>query len=569
MGFRLASAAFIAVFATYLFLGGTGVTDRGNPEPRDAPYNLLARGLLSGHLYVAREVPPALAALQDPYDPQSNGVFRDDPRYRLHDFSYYRGRLYLYFGAAPALLVFLPWHLLTGGWLHHWAAVVLLCSAGVLVNLSLVGAVRRREFPRAPPWTAAACVLVLGFGSYAPLLAARADMWEIPIAMGYLSMSVALRCLWEALENPERPARWIALASAAVGVAFASRPTMLPGAAILLVPFLNAEVRASARAWAGAVLPLALCGAAVAAYNALRFGSPFEFGQHYQMSAGREGELHHFSASYLPENLRLYLFQGVDWSPLFPYAHEPAVGPLHARLPVNHGDVEHISGVLVHAPILWAALAVPALARARGLGRSLALVAVAAAWTSLSSLLFLGFYFGVCSRYQVEFAPALALLASVGVVAAEGSLAGRARLAARCAWVAALAFTCAFTTLYGIDRCATDHNLFGIECLMHGNPSAAEREFGTARGLAPGNPFSRLGESLILESQNREAEARSALESLVRDEPGYAMAHFALGNALAGEGRPAEALEQYRAAHRIDPEDAAIDRALAAAAGRR
>src|ERR1019366_4632927 len=109
MGFRLASAAFIAVFAAYLFLGGMGVTDRGNPEAGEAPYNLLARGLLSGHPYAAREAPAALAALRDPYDPQANGVFRDDPRYRLHDFSYYRGRLYLYFGAAPALLVFLPW----------------------------------------------------------------------------------------------------------------------------------------------------------------------------------------------------------------------------------------------------------------------------------------------------------------------------------------------------------------------------------------------------------------------------------------------------------------------------
>ena len=136
MEFRLASAAFVVVVATYLFLGGMGVTDRGNGHPRDAPYNLLARGLLSGHLYADTEAPPILAQLSDPYDPATNRVARVDPRYRLHDFSYYRGRLYLYFGIAPALLVFkivlyeIPHQI---GWLI--AGFYLLCGALRLARL--------------------------------------------------------------------------------------------------------------------------------------------------------------------------------------------------------------------------------------------------------------------------------------------------------------------------------------------------------------------------------------------------------------------------------------------------
>src|SRR5579863_1568324 len=165
MEFRFGSAAFILVFATYLFLGGLGLTDRGNPNARDAPYNLLARGLLAGHLYVDREAPALLARLADPYDPLANRDARD-VRDRLNDFSYYRGRLYLYFGVAPALVVFIPWHLLTGGWMPHWAAVVALCSAGLLVNLVLVLSVKRREFPGTGPWLAAACGLLLGLASY-------------------------------------------------------------------------------------------------------------------------------------------------------------------------------------------------------------------------------------------------------------------------------------------------------------------------------------------------------------------------------------------------------------------
>lgn len=567
MEFRLASAAFIVVVATYLFLGGMGVTDRENPNPGDAAYNLLARGLLSGHLYVAKDAPAALSGLRDPYDPGANAVARDDPTYRLHDFSYYRGRLYLYFGAAPAVLVFIPWHLLTGGWLPHWAAVVLLCSAGVLVNLSLVRALRLRAFPQAPPWTSAACVLILGLASYAPLLAARADMWEVPIAMSYLMVSVALRCLWEAFEAPARPARWIAVASAAVGVAFASRPTMLPSAAILLVPFLMPQVRSSARAWAAAVLPLGLCGAAVGAYNAARFGSAFDFGQHYQLASVYVAKMHAFSPSYFWVNLWLYLFQAVHWSMPFPFVHEPPLEQLRAQLPPGHGGAEQISGALVYAPILWAAAA-PVALRAWRAARGLGLICACAAWVALSSLVLLAFFFGTCSRYQFEFVPELALLASVGVVAMEARLRGGLRAAARCAWLAALLGSCAFTVLYGIDRCATDHNHFGVTFLVQRDAQGARREFAIADALSPGNPASRLGSCLVLEEENRPAEARAALEALVRDIPGYALGHLTLANLLARSGSLPEAIEEYRAAQRLDPGNETIRKALAAALSR-
>jgi len=561
MEFRLASAAFIAVFAAYLFLGGFGVTDRANPYPRDAAYNLLARGLVAGHLYLDKEVPPVLSRLKDPYDPAANMAARDDPAYRLHDFSYYRGRLYLYFGISPALLLFVPWHLLTGSWLAHWAAVVFLCEVGLLLNMSLVFAIKRSVLPGAGPWLMAACTLILGLGSYAPLLLARADMWEIPIAFSYLGVSAALRCLWEAFADPGRSAKWIAIASAAIGAAFAARPTVLPNAAILLIPFASRETRGSAWAWIAAVAPLALCGAGVGLYNALRFGDPLEFGMRYQLAGVYVAKLHAFSPSYILTNLRLYLFQNVQLSSIFPFAHEAPLGPIRARLPVNHGGVEHISGLLLNAPILWAA-AVPAFLPAMRRDKRLALICAAAAWVALSSLFTLSLFFGACSRYQFEFAPALALLASVGVMGMEGVCVGRVRAAARCAWVPALALSSAFTLLYGVERCSADHNYSGLAYLAYGDVPEAEREFGAARFLSPRNPLSRLGSGVELVTEGRYPEAKAALEALIRDFPDYAVAHFVLANVFAKEGRRNEAIAQYQTAHRLDPDDATISAAL-------
>jgi tetratricopeptide (TPR) repeat protein len=561
MEFRLASAAFIVVFATYLFLGGMGVTDRGNPYPGDAAYNLLARGLMAGHLYIDKEVPPGLAQLKDPYDPDANRSLREDPAYRLHDFSYYGGRLYLYFGVAPALFIFIPWHVLTGDWLPHWVVVVFLCAAGLLVNMSLVQALKPRIFPGSPPWIMAVATLILGLGSYAPLLVARADLWEIPIAFSYFCVSVALRCLWEAYERLGRSEKWIALASLALGLAFAARPTVLPNAAILLIPFVSRKIRGSAWAWVAAVIPLAVCGAGVALYNAERFGDPFDFGMRYQLANEYVSKLHVFSARYVLTNLRLYLFQGVEWTSVFPFSHEPP----QPVVPMHHGGTEHISGALMNAPILWAALAVPAFIRFSRPDRSLLLITLAAAWVAVSSLVLLSFFFGACSRYQLEFVPELALLASLGVMATECAWKRQIRMIVRCGWIPALAISCVFPVLYGIDRCVSDHNHSGIGYLEHGDLADAEREFDSARLLSPRNPFSRLGSGFMLVTQGRLPEAQKVFEALIRDFPNYGMAHFFLGNVLANEGRLDEAVAQYRAAHRLDPDNAAVKAGLDAA----
>lgn len=564
MGSRLLPAAFIAVVAVYLFLGAMGVTDRGNPDPRDAPYNLLARGLTSGHLYLAREAPEFLRKLPNPYDPAANAPARDSFTYRLSDLSYYRGRIYMYFGVAPALLVFIPWHLLTGLWLTQWLAVVLLCAAGLLVNLSTVGAVRARIFPGSAPWMAAAAALILGIGSYAPLLLSSADMWEVPIALGYLCVSVSLRCLWQAFENPRAPARWIGIASAAFGIAFASRPNELPNALILLLPFAIREVRSSVRAWFAALVPLCLCGAGVALYNSLRFGSPFEFGTSYMLVGAPYIRAHPFSAQYAWTNLRVYMLQAVDWSPVFPFAHESSVG----AVPAGYAGTEHVSGALVDDPILWAALVLPFYARLRRPGRSFALICLSAAWVAFSTVLFLALLAGANARYEFEFVPELALLAALGALALERLCMRPFIGVARAAWMGALGYSCAFSVLYGIERCVSGHNTFGVACIAHGDLEGAGREFEAARSLSPQNPISRVGIGVMLVGQGRAAQARPIFEALIRDYPDDPTGYLNLANVLDLTGHPEESAARYRDALRLDPGNPAIRSRLESVLGR-
>src|SRR5882757_4094512 len=91
-------------------------------------YALLAKAFLAGQLSLPVEVPPELAAAKNPYEPAE----RTYPV--LHNASFYKGKYYIYFGPAPALVLFLPFRALTGWDLPQNMSVAILCSVGFLAT---------------------------------------------------------------------------------------------------------------------------------------------------------------------------------------------------------------------------------------------------------------------------------------------------------------------------------------------------------------------------------------------------------------------------------------------------
>jgi len=173
----------------------------GLENPSDSAYNLLARGFRDGHLYLEKPVPVGFAQLADPYDPDANSVYRFSPPYLLHDLSYYNGRLYLYFGPTPALILFWPYNTLTRGSLSYRQAVTIFCIVGFLASASLLCAVWRRYFAEVSVGVVAACVLALGFavGTLAQL--SQASFYQAPRTCGYMLTMLALGGVWRALHD--------------------------------------------------------------------------------------------------------------------------------------------------------------------------------------------------------------------------------------------------------------------------------------------------------------------------------------------------------------------------------
>jgi tetratricopeptide (TPR) repeat protein len=551
------------VIGIYAYMSRSGPLELQSPDASDTYYNLLVRGFRAGRLSLEKEVPPGLAQLADPYNPTANAVYRAAP-YRLHDLSYYKGKLYLYFGVTPALVLFWPYVALTGHYLFHRQAVAIFCTVGFLACVGLLHALWRRYFAEVSVWVVAVCALTLGLATGVPVLLSRAEVYEVAISCGCMLTMLTLWAIWCALQQTERQCWWLSGASVAYGLAVGARPALVFGAVILLVPVAQAW-RERRQVWTlltAAIGPVLLIGLGLMLYNTMRFDSPFEFGLHYQLGLERQFPRRFFSLQYLLFNFRVCFLEPVRWSARFPFVHGIAATPV----PSGHGLAEGAFGVLTNIPLVWLALAAPLAWRSRS-GQAAAILqwfVTAVALLFGVAALTIGLYLYAAGRYEVEFLPALLLLAVVGILGlervlaptSESGLAGRPgwRCAARLGWSLLLAFSVAFNLLVVVGYYAETHYNLGIALANAGRTREAIEQFEQAVQIEADYDQAHVDLGNALLHIGKVTEAIAHYEQALRINPDYAAAHVNLGMALVNMGKVDEAMRHYRQALRINPD---------------
>ena len=235
-----------------------------------------------------------------------------------------------------------------------------------------------------------------------------------------------------------------------------------------------------------AIGPILLIGLGLMLYNALRFESPFEFGMHYQLAGQRQVTQQLFSLRYLWFNFRIYFLGPAHWSARFPFVHGITVPPL----PSGYAQVENPFGVLTNIPLVWLALAAPLAWRNRPVQAASALRSFMTAVILLFGMctLTVGLFWSASFRYEVDFLPALVLLAVVGMLGAERGLADRPawRRAVRWGWGLLLVFSVAFNVLASVEYYAEAHNSLGITLAGEGRQQEAMRQWEQAVQLRAG-----------------------------------------------------------------------------------
>jgi Flp pilus assembly protein TadD len=566
----LLAATCALVVGVFGLIACTRDSELGNRTAADAYYNLLVSGFRSGQLNLKQEAPAGLATLPDPYDPEASSPFRGavfTDTGRVHDLSYFRGRLYLYFGVTPALLLFWPVTAVTGHYVSHQQAVALFAAAGYLLSVWLLRSAWRRYFPEASPWVVAAGALALGLANGFPIILTRPDVWEVPIFCGYALSMLTLVLVWRAVHEPGARVRLLALASLAFGLAVGARPSLLFGAVVLLVPVAVGWTAAGPARWRlllAATGPIAAVGCGLMVYNQLRFGSPFEFGQTYQL-AGERQDRAHFGLEHLGFNLRAYFFTPTAWGGGFPFVQSVALPPA----PVGHGGVEVPFGAVAMIPFTWLAVGLGLARRDRGepSRRGWVLFLTAPAVLFFTSALVLGCFYGTCARYEAEFVPMLVLLAALGALALDRGLAGRPpwRRAARVATGAVLLYSVTFNVLAGIRWRADLLTVEGASLVYDGRDAEAVAVLEQATTLKPGLGTAQMTLALAYGRTGRADEASARIAEAVRRNPAAAEQYYrTYGQGVLQVGRPEDLLLLLNAALQQTPGSAGLHNELGA-----
>ena len=530
------------VLGVYAYTAHEGAVTQPSEDASASYYNLLVQGFRAGQVNLKKDAPPELAKLADPYTPtplRPLGVM---------DLSYYKGKLYLYFGVTPAVVLFWPFVAATGRYLFYRQAVTIFCAVGFLASVGILWGAWRRYFAEVSVTVVAAGVLALGLATLIPVLMARCEVWEVPISCGYMLTMLALAAIWKALHEPESRKRsgWLAGASLAYGLAVGARPSLLLGSVMLWVPVMQSwrERRSIWLLVFAVIVPITLIGLGLMLYNVRRFDDPFEFGIHYQMTLRSQihEQLFHVRDFWL--HLRAYFLETARWSHRFPFVHRAGDG----------------FGVLTCIPLAWLALAAPLAWRGRASPAASALrwFAIAVAVLFGMCALTLGLYCFVADRYEAEFVPALVLLAVIGMLSLEHAL-GRQplwRRVVRWGYGLLLAFSVAFGVFASVEGCAEADNDLGMQLQGSGQVPEAIRHYEQALRLNPdfADAHINLGNALI--QSGRIQEAIGHYEQALRIRPDFFKAHNDFGVALDRLGRLPEAISHWEQALRIKPDDA-------------
>jgi hypothetical protein len=357
-------------------------------------YNYLARGFAGGHLYVPIEPSPKLLALPDPYAADV------DDSLKMHDMAFYRGRYYLYHGAAPAVLLFTPWRLVTGHDVPENFALALFCLAGFLFSAGALLRLIALQRAAISPALLGVLLIALAVCQGVPFLLSRIWVYEIAIGCGYCCLSAAFFFLTRAIES-SRARIWLAASGLMFGISIACRPHL--GLAALIATGALAIWFGRKRRLGDMVpfiVPLAVAGLAIAVYNYQRFGNPFDFGVRYLLGNPILNRTELARRWVLP-GLYYFVIIPPDFSPVFPWIRWPLRYPFH---PAGQ-FLEPTAGCLFLAPFLIGILFV------RGVRGAWMMFATAAA-----ILLFVAGTGFTTQRYQVDFLP-LAVLAAAAAFA--------------------------------------------------------------------------------------------------------------------------------------------------------
>ena len=362
------SAGFIGIIILIICVWFISVGTWTNwPKTQDyrGYFDQLGTAFDQGKLYIQTQPDAALLSLSNPYDPIARKQISQADTWNIWDLSLYNGKLYLYWGPVPALIIAIIKPFLSTEISDQYLVFGFILGLFIFQSLLIIK-LWADFFSHLPAWTILIIIFLGGLINPIPWMLSQPRIYEAAIACGQFFFIAGIYFAYAALSKPSPSKPLLTMSGISWACAVGSRAFLLIPIVFLVFMTLfwlcakNYRFQKITMQTLLAIiafgLPLLIGGVLLGWYNWARFGSIFEFGFRYQITMIDLNKYNNdiFSLAYIPINLYVYFLNPPDLINIFPFIKPARAGEssiLYNHLPANYA-AEHITGPVYALPFL-------------------------------------------------------------------------------------------------------------------------------------------------------------------------------------------------------------------------
>ena len=276
--------------------------------------------------------------------------------YKFLDTSYYKGKIYLYFGITPILLFHLPFNLITGMNLTDIFVIFILSCLTFVISLFLIKKITFSTLQSSH--INILIVFLIGCCSFLPFFSIRKYIYELETITAVFLLLCAFITLYYYIRfTGVKKSFLVLILGALLSLCVGARPHY-----VLFIPvfftsiciinyYQTKNIKHITKQVILFLIPCVIIGMGLAIYNYLRFDSVFEFGWKYQLNALNQYD-YHFSFKDFIIGLKNNFF-------LLPDIDKNTVFSLTSAHELHRTGNDHITGIIWTCPIIISLLFVP------------------------------------------------------------------------------------------------------------------------------------------------------------------------------------------------------------------
>lgn len=289
-------------------------------------YAELAKSFKEGHTYLPELPSDELINMENPYDSVKRGELEVPIKW---DTAYFNGKYYVYFGVTPVVLFYYPYYLISGKEFPNYYACLISIFIITLSIPLILDEMIKKYYKKCSIgiWIISAELLLMG--SYVFFAANHPDIYVVPRTCGLGLGMLGMWSFMKSISNKKKEAglnnKYLLLGSLMTALVVGCRPQLFLFFVLDIIIMRKyifsweyIKTKDGTKSFIAVATPMMVVAVFLMVYNAVRFGSPFDFGDKYNLTVS---DLTHRGTvlGRLPVGLIVYLLRPLELAPEYPY----------------------------------------------------------------------------------------------------------------------------------------------------------------------------------------------------------------------------------------------------------